>query len=201
MKGIFTKLFFGIFSALFTGYIFLNTYEVIANRDIPIAHSIRRVVAQDVINKEIREFSIKQDSRNLNNNARFEEPDYMEIPTLGIRVHLEEARRADDFWYQRPSLAHYIGLNKDDFGNTIDYLIYTDKSWRTIPYADEIEEGMQIRLSNRKGFSVTFEVGERQILPLDRAFIVDKAENCQIILIVEDPSAGKYYGYSLIVRR
>lgn len=201
MKGLITKLLFGIFSALFTGYIFLNTYEVVANKDIPIAQSIRRFVAQDVINKEIREFSIKQDSRNLNNNARFEEPDYLEIPALGIRVHLEEARKIGDFWYQRPSLAHYIGLNKDDFGNTIDYLIYTDKSWRTIPYADEMEEGMQVRLFTRSGLGITFEIGERQILSLDRSLIVNKTENRQVILIVEDPDADKYYGYSLIVKR
>lgn len=201
MKGILTKSFFGIFSALFTGYVFLNTYEVVADRDIPIAHSIRRVAAQDVINKEIREFSIKQDSRRLNNNARFEEPVYLEIPSLKTRVYIEEARQVDGFWYQRPSLAHYIGLNKDDFGNTVDYLIYTDKSWRTVPYAHEIEEGMQVRIFNRKGFSVTLEVGERQILPLDRALVVEKSENRQVILIVEDLEGKKYYGYSLIVKR
>jgi len=201
MKGILTKSLFGILSALFTGYIFLNTYEVVANQDIPIAHSIRRFVAQDVINKEIREFSIKQDSRNLNNNARFEEPDYLEIPALGVRVHLEEARKIEGLWYQRPSLAHYIGLNKEDFGNTIDYLIYTDKSWRTISYADEMEEGMQVRLFNQKGVGITFEVGERQVLPLDRALIVSKTENRQVILIIEDPGMSRYYGYSLIVKR
>lgn len=201
MRSFFVKFLFGLISGIFTGYIFLNTYEVIANKDIPVAHAIRKIQTQEVINKEIKEFSIKQDSRNLNDNARFEEPDYLEIPALGVRVYLEEARKINGLWYQRPSLGHYIGLNKDDFGNTIDYLIYTDKSWRTIPFADEMEEGTQVRLSNRKGFSVTFEVGERQMLPLDRSFIVDKAENRQIILIIEDSEAQKYYGYSLIVKR
>lgn len=201
MRSFFVKFLFGLISGIFTGYIFLNTYEVIANKDIPVAHAIRKIQTQEVINKEIKEFSIKQDSRNLNDNARFEEPDYLEIPALGVRVYLEEARKINGLWYQRPSLGHYIGLNKDDFGNTIDYLIYTDKSWRTIPFADEMEEGTQVRLSNRKGFSVTFEIGERQMLPLDRSFIVDKAENRQIILIIEDSEAQKYYGYSLIVKR
>lgn len=201
MKWIIIKLIFGLISGIFTLYIFLNTYEVVANKDIPIAHSIRQIFTQDVINKEIKEFSIKQDSRNLNNNARFESPDYLEVPALGIRLHLEEARKVNGLWYQRPSLGHYIGLNKDDFGNTIDYLIYTDKSWRTIPFADEMEEGTQVRLSNRKGFGITFEVGERQILPFDRSFIIDKTENRQIILIIEDRESQKYYGYSLIVKR
>lgn len=200
MRNLFVKFFFGMTAFIFTVFIFLNTYELLANRDIRFASSLRKIVIQDVVNKEIKEFSVKQDSRRLNNSARLGALDYFEIPALGIRLQLEEARKIGEAWYQRPNLAHYIGLNKDDAGNTIDYLIYTNKSWRTIPYADEIEEGMAVRFYTKKGFSSLFEVSEKQVLPLDRSFVVSKAERRQMLLVVEDPRAGKYYGYSLTLQ-
>lgn len=200
MRNIFIIIFFGITSFLFTVFVFLNTYELLANKDIPIANSLRKIAAQDVVNKEIKEFAIKQDSRSLNNNGKLGTLEYFEIPALGIRVQLEEARKIDGFWYQRSSLAHYIGLNKDETGNIVDYLIYTNKSWRTIPYVDEIEEGMEVKFYTSKGFNALFEVSEKQLLPLERSLIVNKSERRQILLLVEDSDTNKYYGYSLVVK-
>ncbi len=201
MKSLIKKFVFGLFSFIFTSFVFLNTYEVVANQDIPVANSMRRVDVQSIINRVIREFEIKSDSRSLNTNSKLEALDYLEIPSLGTRVKLEEARKVDSQFYQRLSMAHYIGLNKDDFGNTIDYLIYTGKSWRTIPFPENIEEGTEIKIFTLKGFNSLFVVSEKMILPLDRSFIVNKSESRQILLLVEDPESQKYFGYSLIVKR
>jgi hypothetical protein len=188
-------------SLAFTLLIFLNTYEVVANRDIPVANSMRKIEVQDVVRKVITEFDIKPDSRYLNTNSKLEALDYFEIPSLNNRVRLEESRKINNDFYQRLSLAHYIGLNKDDYGNTIDYLIYTDKSWRTIPFPENIEEGTEIKFYTQKGFMTQFVVTEKMILPFDRSFIVNKSESRQILLLIEDSQNQKYYGYSLVGKK
>lgn len=201
MKNFLIKSVFGGASFFFTALVFLNTYELIANKDIPLATSLNRYTAQDVINKEIKEFSVKQDSRNLNNNSRLDEMSFMMIPSLDVRMPLEEAREIGGAWYQRPSLGHYIRLNEDDYGNIVDYLIYTDKSWRTILDVENIEQGTEIHIVDPKGFDALFEVAEKQILPFDKTFILNKTENRQIILVIEDPDNKRYFGYSLAMKK
>lgn len=201
MINISQKIVFGLISLTFTLFVFLNTYEVVANQDIPIANSVRKVAVQNIIKNVISEFKIKSDSRLLNTNSQLGTLDYFEIPLMGITVKLEEARKIDDQFYQRLSFAHYIGLNKDDYDNVIDYLVYTNKSWRTIPFPENIEEGTEIKFYTLEGFSSLFVVSEKMILPLNRSFIVNKSESRQILLLVEDPENQKYFGYSLIVKK
>lgn len=201
MKNFLVKYIFFAATFCLTVFIFLNTYEVIANKDIPFATSLHKFALQDVINKEITEFSIKQDSRSLNNNSRLEDLSTLEIPSLDINLRLEESRNIKGIWYQRPSMGHYIGLNKDDYGNTVDYLIYTDTSWRTIPNIEDMEEGGAVWISNSRGVRVLFEISEKQILPFDKMFIINKSENRQIILIIEDAEQNRYVGYSLVIQR
>lgn len=201
MKNFLAKIVFGGLSFFFTAIVFLNAYELIANKDIPWATSLQRLSVQDVIDKEIKEFSVKQGSKDLNNNSRLENIRDIEIPSLNVRVPLEAAREIDGAWYQRPNLAHYIGLNKDDYGNIVDYLIYTNKSWRTVPDVENIERGTEVKLVDPNGFNALFQVSEKQILPLDKMFVLNKADDRQVILIVEDPENGRYFGYSLTMKK
>lgn len=195
------KILFGLVSFLFTGFVFVNSYEIMANKDVLLGFSIRKMQSQDVINGVVREFEFKEDSRNLNANAKLGKLDYLEIPALNIQLQLEESRKVDNLWYQRLNLGHYIGLNEDDYGNPVDYLIYTNKSWRTIPYVEEIEEGMNISIFTSKGYEAEFIVDRRLVLSYEDAFVVSKSDKRQILLLVEDESNQVYYGYSLISDR
>jgi len=195
----FSKYLFAVISCAFTALVFLNTYEVVWNKDIVVAHSIQRMAAQSVINTAVREFAIKADSgaeiADLGGISSFD------IPALQSQMHVEAARKVDGQWYQRLSTAHYIGLNKDNDGKTIDYLIYTNTSWRSLPSPDRIEEGMEVRLTDGKGGLSVFTVAEKKVLPLDRSLIVSRVEGRQVLLIIEDPHRSVYYGYSLVVKK
>lgn len=202
MKYFVAKIFvFGLLSLLFTVFVLINTYEVIFNRDIPFAYAVRKIDTQDVVNKEIKEFDVRRDNRAIGNAAALGDLEYLEIPSLKIRVSLEEARKIGNLWYQRPNVAHYVGLNKDHLGNIVDYLIYTDRSWRTLPYTNELGEGTEIKIHTTKGFSTSFVVSEKAVSPLEKSFIVNKTDNRQIVLIVDDPTIKGYYGYSLTMEK
>lgn len=184
-------------SFLFTALVFMNMYEVVFNKDIALASSVQRVEPQGPINQIVQEFQIKSDTRLLNQSGQMENLDSLQIPSLKLNLTLEESRRIGGLWYRRPSRGHYVGLNKDDYGNTGDYLIYTDKSWRTVPAPDQIQTGMLATIAYQGGYAATFTVAEKTVLPDDRSFIFSKAEGREIILIVEDDAAHTYYGFSL----
>jgi hypothetical protein len=193
------KYIFALVSFAFTALVFMNTYEVLWNKDIVVAHSIQKMAAQQVIDTAVREFATKADNGGqLSDMGGIAE---IEIPALKTRVRVEESRKVDGKWYQRPSTAHYIGLNKNKDGETVDYLIYAGKSWRSIPSPGRIETGMEVRVTDSHGATQLFGVAEKKLTSLDRSLIVSRSEDRQIVLIVEDAHAGTYYGYSLVLKK
>lgn len=187
-------------SFLFTALVFANMYEIVFNKDIVFATSVQKVEPQAPINQIIQEFQIKTDTRLLDQSGEMENLKSLRVPALNLDLTLEESRRINDAWYRRPSRGHYVGLNKDDYGNTGDYLIYTDKSWRTVPAPDQIQTGMDVVITYQGSYSATFTVTEKTMLSDDRSFIFSKTEGREIILIVEDDANHTYYGYSLAAK-
>jgi hypothetical protein len=191
---------FAVVSCAFTAVVFLNTYEVVWNKDIVVAHSIQRVAAQSVIDTAVREFAAKADN-GTDDVADLGGISGFEIPALAAQVHVEESRKVNGQWYERLSSAHYIGLNKNADGVVVDYLLYASKSWRSLPSPERIEQGMEIKVTGAKGATSVFVVAEKSVLPLDRSLIVGRAEGRQLLLVVDDARAGVYYGYSLVLKK
>jgi hypothetical protein len=199
-KHLLAKIAFASVTFVFTAFVFANTYEVVFNRDIAFADSIQKVTDQQVINDAISDFATKPTADTSARNASLEHMDHFEIPALKMHVKIEESRKVHGLWYERPSTAHDIGLNKDQYNTTVDYLLYTSKSWRTIPHPEQIEQGMEVRLYYGHGDVSSFTVAEKKVLTFDHSLLVSKSADRQLLLVVEDPGSGVYYGYSLVLR-
>jgi len=187
-----------ILSLAFTTYVFMNTYEVVFNKDIILANSVSKFTAQDEVNAIIQQFDIKPDANQQSYDAEYNRLQYLQFPALSSNLYLEEKRVINDQWYVRPNLGQYVGLDKDSHGVTVDYLIYTDSSWRTLPAPNQIEVGMNANLFHDGHQLATYKVAEKQIMPIHSIYVAGKATSRQIILIVEDPKHGVYYGFSLV---
>lgn len=188
-----------VFASLaFTMLVFMNTYEVVFNKDIPLANSVSKFVAQDEIQAIIGQFDIKPEQNQLETNAEYLHLQYLQIPAISSNLYLEEKRVINGYWYVRPSLGHYIGLDKDSHGVTLDYLIYADSGWRTLPDPNQIEVGMDVNLFHDDNKWAGYKVTEKQVLPFHAIFIPSKAQQRQIVLLIDDSAHGVYYGYSLV---
>jgi hypothetical protein len=201
MKSLLLKLSFYIITFVSTVYILLGTWEITANTDIPFAKSIEKSNLGLVINTLVGDFGTKPDTRFLDAHAKLDDLDYIEIPALKTKLFLEDGRFIKGSWYIRPNLAGYLSLNKDTRGNTVDYLVFTKKSWISLPYTDELEVGTAVRLFTKRGYLVNFEIDEKYIKKYDEPLIVAKDTKRQIILIVDDAQNNTYYGYSLVLER
>lgn len=193
------KLLLALFSLALMGFIFMNTYEVVFNKDIVVANSVKKFAAQDQIQAIISQFNIKPDA-DEKHNAAYNKLSYIQIPAISSNLYLEEQRLIKGSWYYRPNLGHYISLNKDADNVTIDYLIYAEKSWQTLPDPNQIEQGMDVKLFHDGHNMSLFKVDEKQVLPLDTTFVASKSENRQIILLVEDADRHVYYAFSLVLK-
>lgn len=192
----FPKLLLASVSLFFTSYFFLNTYEVVFNKDIVVANSIHPAVAQGPINNMVEQFDIKPEADPDTTNSVYERLSRIVIPAIDSTLYLEEKRTINHQWYIRPSMGHVVGLNKDDDGITLDHLIYTERSWRTFPSPNQIEQGMEVKLFHDGNLSL-FKVAEKKVLPLNEIFVPSKTEQRQIVLLVEDPANNVYYAFSL----
>lgn len=183
-------------SLAFTTYVFMNTYEVVFNKDIILANSVSKFADQDEIQAVIDQFNIKPTVQQQD-NAVFSHLAYIQIPAISSNLYLEEKRVINGYWYVRPNLGHYIGLDKDANGVTLDYLIYADSSWRTIANPNQIEVGMDVNLVHDGDEAASYKVVEKQVLPFHATFIASKQQTRQIILVIEDTDHHVYYGFSL----
>jgi len=195
--GFLQKILLASLSLGVTAFVFLNTYEVVFNDDIALASSLRKFNAEEPVEAIITDFDIKPENDTETHDAAYNKLQSIQIPALSSTLYLEEKRVIHNSLYQRPSLGHYIGLNKDSSGVTVDYLIYTDESWQTIPNADQIEEGMDVRLLHDGFAQAMFSVKEKKFLPDNSTFVPSKSEKRQIVLIIESKTKGMYYAYSL----
>ncbi len=197
MRNFFIKFTVFGMTFLFTGFTFANTYEVVFNRDIPLAGSVERSSNQTAINSAVQDFETRLTSNNTDSVAALDRIERLEIPALKAQITTEESRLINNEWYARPSTAHYIGLNKNKYGVTVDYLVYAIKSWRTLPAPERIEQGMEVVVHYGNGAGSVLQVTEKKVLPFDRSLLVSKSEYRQVLLVLEDPDAGVYYGFSL----
>jgi len=195
--GLFSKLLIASISLGFTVFVFLNTYEVVFNQDIAVASSLRRFGATEPIDALVKDFDIKPEAGRETSNAPYNRLQSIQIPAISSTLYLEERRVIQGSLYQRPSMGHYIGLNKDNSGYTVDYLIYTDQSWQTLPSPDQIEVGMDVKLTHDGFAQSMFSVKEKKYLPDNSTFVPSKSEKRQLILVVESKNRGMYYAYSL----
>lgn len=193
------KLLFAGLSVAFTAFVFMNTYEVVFNRDIVLASSVRKVTIQQQIKDIIQQFDIQSAARaGASSHAEYSKLQSLQIPALESTLYLEEKRVIDGQWYARPNLGHVVGLNKDERGITVDFLIYAISGWRSLPAPNQIETGMDINLLHNGRQLSAFKVAEKKVLPLTSAFVAGKSDKRQIILLIEDPGNRVYYGFSLV---
>ena len=178
----------------------MNTYEVVFNQDIAIASSLRKFRAQGPVDMIVKDFDIKPEADQETSNAPYNKIQSIQLPALQSTLYLEEKRAISGTLYQRPSLGHYIGLNKDSQGVTVDYLIYTNTSWQTIPNPDQIEPGMDVKLVHDGSAVSMFRVEEKEVLPTSSLFVASKSQKRQIILIIEGADKEMYYAYSLVLK-
>jgi hypothetical protein len=195
------KFIFAVITFTFTVFVFINTYEVLFNKDIIFAASIQKAAAQQTLNSAVKEFEVKNLTDETDASASLTDMDHLEIPALDIRLHTEESRKIGSLWYERPGAMHYIGLNKNQHGATIDYLLYGAQSWRTITEPDQIEKGMEVDVYYGGKSVSTFTVADKKALPIGQSLLVDKSDARQILLIIENPKDAMYYGYSLELKK
>lgn len=200
MNHRFAKLILAGASLCFTAFVFMNTYEVVFNKDIVLADSVRKFTAQNQIEEVISQFDIKPVEGRQVNNAEYSKLQYLQIPALESNLYLEEKRLIEGQWYARPNLGHIVGLNKDDHGVIVDYLVYAISSWQTLPSPNQIEVGMDVKLFHDGRKLAMFKVAEKKALPLYSTFVAGKSDKRQIVLLVEDPKNGVYYGFSLVLK-
>lgn len=200
MKSWLAKAMMVTFSVLAMAFVFLNTYEMVFNEDVAIANSIRPLGIQTHISEVVEQFNIKPEASYGVSHAEYKKLEYLQIPALAANLYLEEKRFVNGRWYARPSMAHVIGLNKDERGTTIDYLIYTTSSWQTLPSPNQLEEGMDVKLFHDGQTLSQYRVAEKRVLPLAATYVPTKSEDRQIVLLVEQPAKGVYYGFSLTPR-
>lgn len=188
---------FGLLSFLATAFVLANAFEVVANKDVPVANSVVRSAIQAPITNLIDNLNVKQGASQNLATSDLIEPKSLMIEDLDIKLQLEEARNINHDWYFRPGFGSYLGLNSNDRGTTVDYLIYSAQSWNGIPDPNQIEPGMVAYVNHSSRSKLAFKVVAKEVQDSFSPAIIATAESRQLILLVESSNKDVYYYFTL----
>jgi hypothetical protein len=190
---MFGKIIVGIITILLSALILMSTYEVLFNYDLPVVQAIKPLQSQSVIKKTISNSQAAGEKTYSSKVGALGEVDYITLPTINSRAFIARERLIGDKYYYRPNNLHYLGLNRDANGDIGDYLLYTSKSFRTIPVPDALQIGDEIVITNTRGKSKAFFIEDKQILPYEEPYVVADDGRRQINIVVDDPQNQVYF--------
>jgi hypothetical protein len=183
-----------------TAFIVASTFEVVANTDVPFVNSLTPIGTQTAVDRILqnsdeagpKEFSSKQ-------YVSLGTPDHLNFPSQNIRVFAGRARdipAGSKKFYMKPNNAHFLILNYDKNGNDGDFLFYTHQNWRTIPEANVISVGDELRVVNTRGDGFRYSITDRQILNKTDSYITTRSLERQLIIVVDITDLDQYVAFT-----
>jgi len=177
----------GLVFAGITGFVFLNSFEVLLNRDIPFIHAIDRIhsgeTMRSIVGDDTRDVLDKKSQEAVGN---FGLPKTLKIPTLGSRLPLMDAIFVDGQWLSRSNSGHYLITSAGKNGNIGNVVVYTRVGWRTISAPENIKIGDNIFLDTDTDWRYMFRVDNKSALQFGQPFVKSETSFGSLIFLVED---------------
>ena len=168
-------------SAIITVYLFLNSLEVLANRDLPYISAL-----VPMRNNLLLEQLSHQVQVNPNLVKTLHRPLVLRFKNPSAKLELLPEIKINHQYLARTNKGHYLVLNEhpeSGIGNTAIYLI---KSWRTIPHPDTIHEDSRLFLETEHYINM-YKVIEISLVPDQELYLLDTLEKPYLLLIIQDP--------------
>lgn len=167
-------------SAVITLYLFLNSYEVMFNTDIPHVKALAPVSDQQIIDQLAQNQAVDVDTIKQVHNPRV-----LRIKNPSAKLELLPAIQQSTQRLMRTNKGHYIVLQEhpeSGIGNTV---IYLAKGWRTIPHPELIQENSRLFLETDHYVNM-YKVIEVSRNPFGEYYLVDPLEKPYLLLVIQD---------------
>lgn len=183
----------GLAFAALTVFVFLNSFEVLFNKDISFIHALDTLHAQKMINDIVGEVNGNLFQLTSEKLGNFGSPQTLKIPSINSKLNLVKAIHVDGNWLYRANNGHYIVTSASKNGNVGDVVIYANTSWRTILAPGDIKIGDNLFLDTDSGWRYMFRITNKSTLHFDDAYVKREMPVNSLTLLVEDERNNVVY--------
>ncbi len=173
---------------IFTFYASINTFEVIANKDVKFSNAIKDVGISK--NGVVKKYFLDH-SQDVHNIGSFGVPKKIKLPESNRHIDIAEAVYDFDSgsWSARKGVAHRIitsSPRKKVFGQAV---IYLRSNTATTKILGEVFSGDIVNIVTTEGWQLGYQVIERGKDPSELSIDVDSDESEIIVIMIDDISA------------
>lgn len=179
-----------LFSLCLTLFIFLNSYELAFNYDLPYIGSIKPISLGHFQASLDNPQEIIQLTRNHSREGTYGRPVQLRFSSPVKRLPLAPAIRTDSTWLVWSNTGYFLFLSPPKDGRGGDLLIYLNRHWRTIRHPDQIHTGDNLFVDTDRGWRYMFRVQTIDHLQAESQYVVPDSAKPVLTVDIADPDGG-----------
>lgn len=191
----------GVFFFGITVFVFLNSFEIVFNRNVSFVGALERFRSKGTIESVLKKNSSNAVLSNYEKDwiGDFGIPKTLKVPTFGSRLPLSGSLFLSGEWLVRSGNGHFLIMGPGKNGNVGDIIIYSRSGWRTISSPERLSIGDNIFLETDTDWRYMFRVASKGSLRLDQPFVKSDTDLGSLILLIEDESRGVVFAFECIL--
>lgn len=191
----------GLFFFGITGFVFLNSFEIVFNRDISLVGALERFESKETIESVLKKNSNEAILSNYEKNwiGDFGIPKTLKIPVFSSRLPLSGALLSSGEWLVRSGSGHFLIAGPGRSGNVGDVVVYSRSGWRTISSPERLSLGDNIFLETDADWRYMFRVVNKGSLYPNQPFVKSDNDMGSLVFLVEDEPRGVVFVFECVL--
>lgn len=174
-------------------FVFSNSFEVLFSYDIPYVHALETMHSKNVLLSIVDKENPDSFTYSGEKMGNFGSPLTLKVPSFSIRLPLIRASFVRDSWLYKTNNGHYIIKNNSKNGNIGDLVVYTQKSWRTVEYPENLKIGDNIFIDTDSGWRYMFRISDKSVIGTQEGYVYSESSLNTLVLVVEDAKNDTAY--------
>lgn len=187
----------GAFFAFVTWFVFLNSFEIVFNRDTRFVQALEQFQSKETIESILEKDSVTNPSLNFEENwvGNFGALKTLKIPVFRSRLPLSEAISVNGEWLARSGSGHFRIIGSGRNGNMGDVIVYLRSGWRTIASPEQLSIGDNIFLETDADWRYMFRIVSKGSLRLNQPFVKSDNNSGTLVLLIEDDQRKAVFAF------
>ncbi len=168
-------------SLALTVFIFLNSYEVVFNKDLPYISAVRSVNLESID----RDYPLAhQIDAPTFDTKQFGTPISLKVSGGKAKVSLVPAIFNNGKWLARSNTGQVTSFTVNKFSDNL--FVYMREDVRTIQSVRTMRPGDNMQMDTTTGFRYIFRVSDVQTIDVSSPFILQDTQKPQIFIVIQD---------------
>jgi hypothetical protein len=183
------KLFIiGLVCLAATVYIYLNSFELLFNKDVAFATSIQPFRSENVIN-QITKYPINE----ADAVGDYGTPEYFKLGNKGVRFEIIPYIKNSKHFLVRENTLHAVYMSSSKNGHMGDVIFYASKNWRTIDSPEQMSVDDNFFIDTKRDWRYMYRISDTQIVKYGDTYTPSDTGKPRVFVIIDDSQNRQSY--------